>query len=444
MLQPIQTNYILACRLKPTSYFFTMKSTLALIFLFAFTAHAQNINYVKGVVNTLCSDQFYGRGYVKGGDKKAASYIADELKASKLKAFGGSYFQEFGFPVVAFGGDIILEVDKHHLLPGKHFLVSPGCGAINGWFNMVWVDSATIDDDQLYQSFLKQNLRNSFIVITHLKKQKVLHADRVEALLKNKFYAKGIIHAAETKLTWSVATNFDKFPQLYVLDGWLKPYQNSFKLLVETEQKNHQTQNVLGYIEGTTYKDSFVVYTAHYDHLGMMGLDAIFPGANDNASGVAMLLDLVKYYSQNKPKYNVAFIFFAGEEVGLFGSYYYTQNPVFPLKQIALLLNLDLMGTGDKGLTAVNATEFKAEFEMLQLVNMDGDYLPTIAARGKAQNSDHYYFTEQGVKSFFFYLMGDYHYYHDVDDRAEALPLSKYNEAFKLITQFVKEYQTVH
>jgi hypothetical protein len=75
---------------------------------------------------------------------------------------------------------------------------------------------------------------------------------------------------------------------------------------------------------------------------------------------------------------------------------------------------------------------------------MDGDYLPTIAARGKAQNSDHYYFTEQGVKSFFFYLMGDYHYYHDVDDRAEALSLSKYNEAFKLITQFVKEYQTVH
>jgi aminopeptidase YwaD len=222
-----------------------MKSILALIFLCAYTAHAQNINYARGIINTLCSAEMYGRGYVQGGDKKAALFIADELKASKVKAFASSYFQDFGFPVVAFGGDIILEVDKHHLLPGKHFLVSPGCGAINGWFNMVWVDSAMIDDDQRYENLLKQNLRNSFIVITHLKNQKLLHADRVEALLKNNLHAKGIIHAAETKLTWSVATGFDKFPQLYVLDGWLKPYQTSFKLVVQTEQKNHQTQNVL-------------------------------------------------------------------------------------------------------------------------------------------------------------------------------------------------------
>ena len=72
---------------------------------------------------------------------------------------------------------------------------------------------------------------------------------------------------------------------------------------------------------------------------------------------------------------------------------------------------------------------------------MDGDYLPTIASRGKAQNSDHYYFTENGVKSFFFYLMGDYQFYHDVDDKADSLPLSKYNEAFKLIQKFTDNYQ---
>ncbi|MBW7846147.1 MAG: M28 family peptidase, partial [Bacteroidia bacterium] len=161
----------------------------------------------------------------------------------------------------------------------------------------------------------------------------------------------------------------------------------------------------------------------------------------DNASGVAMLLDLMRYYNENKPKYNVAFLFFSGEEAGLFGSYYYTQNPLFPLKKIALLLNLDLMGTGDKGLTAVNATLFKEEFELLQMVNMEGEYLSKIAPRGVAKNSDHYYFTENGVKSFFFYLMGDYHFYHDVFDTEQALPLSNYRNSFLLITDFVKEYQ---
>ncbi len=405
---------------------------------------AQDLNYVRGVIKDLCSPEMYGRGYVKEGDKKAAIYLREAMRAAKLKSLGTDFFQEFGYPVVTFGREVSIEVDRHALIPGEQFIISPGCPPFSGTFDLVWVDSAMIDNQSMFQALQKRNLRNSFIVVTQLKSQQLINKDRVALLLGNKLNAKGIIYAAEKKLTWSVATSYDKFPQLYVLDGWLKPYQTSVKITVEAEFKNHTTQNVAGYIEGSTYKDSFVVFTAHYDHLGMMGLQAQFPGANDNASGVAMLLDLMRYYAKNKPKYNVAFIFFAGEEAGLFGSYYYTQNPLFPLKQIALLLNLDLMGTGDKGLTAVNATVFKEEFELLQLVNMDGDYLPTIASRGKAQNSDHYFFTEQGVKSFFFYLMGDYHFYHDVDDKAELLPLSKYNEAFKLITHFVREYQTIH
>lgn len=421
-----------------------LHSLVALLLLISNQSIGQDLNYARNVIKDLCAPEMYGRGYVKDGDKKAAAYIKDAMKQSKLKSFGQEYVQEFGFPVVTYGRDMVFEVDKHQLVPGAQFIVSPGCPALNGYFDLVWVDSATIDNNATFQALQKRNLRMSFIVVTHLKTQKLVNQERIDFVLNNKLGAKGIIYAAEKKLTWSVSTGYDKFAQIYVLDGWLKTYQTNVRLNFESEFKTYSTQNIIGYIEGSTYKDSFIVYTAHYDHLGMMGLDAMFPGANDNASGVALLLDLMRYYTQNKPKYNVAFMFFAGEEAGLFGSYYYTQNPLFSLKQISLLLNLDLMGTGDKGLTAVNATVFKEEFELLQMVNMDGDYLPTIAARGKAQNSDHYYFTEKGVKSFFFYLMGNYHFYHDVDDKAEALPLSKYNEAFKLITHFVREYQTVH
>jgi Zn-dependent M28 family amino/carboxypeptidase len=197
---------------------------------------------------------------------------------------------------------------------------------------------------------------------------------------------------------------------------------------------------VIGYIKGSQYPDSFIVFSAHYDHLGMMGKWALFPGANDNASGVAMMLDIMHHYAKSKPKYSIAFMAFSGEEVGLFGSYYYTQHPLFDLRQISMLINLDLMGTGDKGMTVVNATLFPKEFQDIQVINLTKDYLPTVNPRGKAQNSDHYFFSENGVKAFYFYLMGEYHYYHDVYDLPEVLTLSKYNEAFKLIVDFTDDY----
>ncbi len=86
-------------------------------------------------------------------------------------------------------------------------------------------------------------------------------------------------------------------------------------------------------IKGTAIPDSFLVFSAHYDHLGQMGKDIYFPGANDNASGTSMLLNLAKYYSQNRPKYSVLFIAFGGEEAGLIGSEYYVKNPLVPLSK---------------------------------------------------------------------------------------------------------------
>jgi Zn-dependent M28 family amino/carboxypeptidase len=168
----------------------------------------------------------------------------------------------------------------------------------------------------------------------------------------------------------------------------------------------------------------------------MLGKEAMFPGANDNASGVAMMLDLARHYAKNPPPYSVVFIAFAGEEIGLIGSYYFVENPLIPLKKISLLINMDLMATGDEGLTAVNATVFPDLFENLKMCNTLGNYLPNIAPRGKAQNSDHYYFSEAGVPAFFFYLRGNYHHYHDVNDTYEELTLSKYKEAFQLILDF--------
>jgi len=224
------------------------------------------------------------------------------------------------------------------------------------------------------------------------------------------------------------------------MSGQVKKIKVRFRVDAELIE-NYQSQNIIGFIKGKEVPDTFLVFSAHYDHLGMMGNEVYFPGANDNASGVAMLLELARYYAMpgNEPHYSIVFIAFGGEEAGLAGSKYYTQNPLFPLKRIKFLINLDLMGTGQEGMTVVNGTIFSKEFEKLRKINQQRNYLPQIKKRGEAANSDHFFFTEKGVPSFFFYTLGSPKHYHDIYDRPETLPLSGFKGVFMLILDFVEQ-----
>jgi len=100
---------------------------------------------------------------------------------------------------------------------------------------------------------------------------------------------------------------------------------------------------------------------------------------------------------------------------------------------------MDLMGTGSEGGMIVNGRVYEEHFNKLIQINEEGKYLPLIKKRGKAANSDHYWFSENGVPSFFIYLMGGISAYHDVDDISKTLPLTKYADSFRLIRDFVDE-----
>ena len=246
-----------------------------------------------------------------------------------------------------------------------------------------------------------------------------------------------VIVSLENKLTWSVAPEEANYTQIQVLKSKLDELPNSWQVNISNKFISKFTAaNIGGMVKGTLQPDSFLVFTAHYDHLGGMGADTYFPGANDNASGVSLLMSLAKYYSQNPQPYSIAFICFAGEEAGLIGSKYFTENPLIPLSKIRFLTNVDLVGTGDDGITVVNATEFPKEFALLNQVNDPEKLLPKINARGKAANSDHYWFTQKGVPSFFIYTLGGIAAYHDVFDKGITLPLNEYEDLFKLIVGF--------
>ena len=205
----------------------------------------------------------------------------------------------------------------------------------------------------------------------------------------------------------------------------------------------HEANNVIAYIAGSAQPDSFLVFTAHYDHLGGQGKAVYFPGANDNASGTAMLLELAAHYSQpqHRPNYSIVFMAFAAEEAGLLGSSYYTEHPLFPLSRIRFLVNLDLLGTGSEGMMVVNGKVHAPEYEQLQQLNQQHQYLPQLRSRGKAANSDHYPFSEKGVPAFFFYTLGGTAAYHNPNDHASQLPLTEFEDVFQLIVDFAKALQ---
>ncbi len=400
---------------------------------------SQDMQRAKQTVIDLCSPQMYGRGYTHNGDKVAAKYIAERLEIAGAKKFGESYFQSFPLTINTFPDKISLEIAGQKLAVGEDFIVSPVSSSGSGAGKPYILDTLIFAENRkAIAKLLKEDLTDKVMIINGKDYPKI--ADLPTALVRKIYEAKAFI-SLETKLTMSLANAQLAKPTFLVLKNKMpanfgeKSQKIKFSLAAKLIE-NYQTQNVIGYLAGSS--DSCIVLTAHYDHLGGLGKNSYFAGANDNASGIAFLLELLAYYRENPPKYTIVFMFFGAEEAGLLGSKYYVQNPLFPLSQIKFLINLDLVGTGIEGVTVVNATIFPKEFELINQLNKERNYFTQVKKRGKAANSDHYFFTESGVKAFFIYAMGGIQAYHDVNDKAETLPLSHYTSLFQLLTKFIE------
>ena len=375
-----------------------MKKFVIILFLaVSVRASSQDLASAAKMVDTLTSSYFWGRGYTNNGMAKAAVFLLQQFKSYGLKPVNDtSYFQPFSYPVNTFPGKMEVSINHKELTPGKDFIVSPDSRGINTSAKLQQKDSTHFVDPE-----------NRIVV------------------------------SLQTKLTWSVAPAAAAYTAIQLNSESVRETPHDIQVNIENKEvPAFNASNVCAWVKGTTHPDSIIVLSAHYDHLGGMGANTFFPGANDNASGTSLLLGLAKYYAAHPQPYTIAFISFAGEEAGLLGSKYFTENPLFPLQNIRFLLNFDLEGTGDEGITVVNATEFPAEFATLNQLNDSGKYLVKINARGKAANSDHYWFTEKGVPAFFLYTLGGIKAYHDVYDKAETLPLNEYEDLFKLVIRF--------
>lgn len=418
----------------------SLRETSILIILVS-TAFAQDIDQARTVINDLCAPQLFGRGYVNNGDEAAAHYLRNKLEKMGVTAYDFNYYQDFKFNVNTFPGAMQVEIDGKNLKPGIDFIITPESRGTKGTYEIVKLDKEIIGNTAKMEAFEKTDKKGKALLLdsSGFNKEQKEYFLKAE---KNAWEAKVVIIVVSEKLTWGVSQEVSFFTGLHILKNSLPADAEKIKLNIENKfLPKYRSQNILGFVEGKTQPDSSIVFTAHYDHLGMMGKETIFPGANDNASGTALVLALAEHYAkpENKPDYTMVFIFFGAEEAGLTGSKFYTENPVFPLKEIKFLINIDLAGTGEEGITVVNGSVFENQFKKLTEINEAKKYFTQIKARGKAANSDHYHFTEKGVPAFFIYTMGGIKAYHDVYDKPETLPLTEFQDLFRLLTDFVKK-----
>lgn len=436
-----------------------MHSRILTGFVFVFLSSgfltAQDKAYARKVVDTLASPSMHGRGYVFNGDKIASEYISNEFSSFGLLSFEktGSYFQEFRFPVNTFPGRV--EMTFHFgdraaekCMPGEKYLVRSSSPSIKGHYKVMRLDSSIASVPAKWYAFIAEDHRKVFVLVDTSGVRDKKDLAKMINFVKYPVNVKGILLPVKmnhiegtdqcTKLTaWDFSMVQSTVPVVEIDPSLAGTTEIDIRIGAKF-LKEYTSRNVVGYIRGSAQPDSFIVYTAHYDHLGHMGKEVYFPGANDNASGVAMLLNLAKHYSkpENAPKFSIVFIAFSAEEVGLIGSAYFVQHPLFPLSRIRFLINMDILGTGDEGITVVNATLFNREFTLLKSINDSLNYLPQIKPRGKAAISDHHFFTERGVPAFYIYTLGGIKAYHDTCDRRETLPLTEFDDLFRLLRDF--------
>ena len=392
------------------------------------------------VVKELCSKDYHGRGYVNDGHLKAAHYINKRFEEFGLSKFNNNSFQSFSIQANTFPDSVSLYVEGDKLKPGIDYLINSVSGSAKGEFILRFINRNNIVQ---FLEDLKNNIvqfKGSAFVLDNTG---TIDNDTLQLYIDlERFIAQEspVFKINDSKFTWSVGKEQMPFPIIEIKSNKLPITARKVSLNINNVFKsNVKTQNVIAYFPGKK-KNKFIVISAHYDHLGQMGSDVYFPGANDNASGVAMLLYLSKFFSENKPKYSLVFMAFGAEEAGIQGSKYYVENPLFPLKDIRFVINCDIMGTGDQGITVVNGTVHKKEFKKLAILNLENKYVEKVKVRGRAANSDHYWFSQRQIPAVFIYTLGGITAYHDVFDKSETLPLTEFSDLSKLLIDFIRSF----
>ena len=213
-----------------------------------------------------------------------------------------------------------------------------------------------------------------------------------------------------------------------------------------------ETENVAAFLEGSDKKEEVLVISAHLDHIGISPNGEINNGADDDGSGTVSLLELAEAFSKAKadgkgPRRSILFLNVTGEEKGLFGSEYYSENPLLPLENTIANLNIDMIGRVDdahkddhKYVYVIGADKLSSELHTIseeankKYVNYKLDYTFNDSKDPNKfyYRSDHYNFAKKGIPVIF-YFTGVHEDYHRPGDDVEKILFDKQSGIVKLV-----------
>ena len=375
-----------------------MKKTilLALLTISAFiNIQAQDSAYARRIIKTLSSESMYGRGFCHHGDSIAAQFLADEMKRIGLLPLQVNYMQHYSLDCYSLDGPISLSINGIELQPYTQFRICPS--------------STLTRSNKLSEAKWSKQLKDGTWVIG------VNKLDTYAPIAGPQKDNPVCIEVIDTLITKRIRKIKADIPLQF--------------------HKDYKTQNVVGYVRGVI--DSMVVFTAHYDHCGTMGDGVLFPGAHDNASGVAAVMDLARIAASQKPYYTMVFMLFSGEESGLNGSHYAAENPLIEYSKVKFLCNIDMFCGGDEGIMFFNAKSpnTKQFYEQMKELNNETHAAVEIRPRENRPNSDHYWFSGYCPSIFLLTMGGPYGGYHDPYDICESCGLGHYNAYMQMIKQ---------
>ena len=226
------------------------------------------------------------------------------------------------------------------------------------------------------------------------------------------------------------------------------PAGMAISLEVDIERKQAKVHNVAGYVPGES--DEYVVVGAHYDHLGLGGqhslspsrVGEVHPGADDNASGTAGLIELARFFAARpeSPHRGMLFLAFAGEEIGLLGSSHWANHPTRPLDQAIAMINMDMIGRVRKSTVYVGGVGTGSTFGPLLEAASKNHHFRIDRAQSGYSSSDHTTFVGKRIPVLFFFS-GLHSDYHKPSDTWEKIKSGAAADLLEMIAEVAAELQ---
>jgi hypothetical protein len=440
-------------------------------------------------VKTLASPKFDGRLSGSEGYNKAANFAAEEFKQDDLIPAGDdAYFQylnveynKIDTPVVFC---MIKNGNKIPYILGKDFVFRGFTGSGNLTLPVAFCGYGISRQDLGYDDYRNIDVENKIVLVFKqnpswkIKNQELGNEyPRQKSLVAYEHGAKGILFVSRPNdekiqpLIGSVlhgeGEQIVNFPQIQItpdaandfivssgfslsecqmkIDARKKPFSFLTRIKAEIKvnaqyNKSTRTMNVIGMIEGTdsVLKNEYLVIGAHLDHVGSQA-GLLFPGANDNASGSAGVLELAKAFQTSKlrPQSSILFVLFASEEQGLFGSKYFVEHMKMNPQKIIAMFNLDCIGRGDS-IQVGNGKSAPHLWMIAESIDDENNKL-MVKDTWDGGGADATAFNERGIPCLYFVSKYSYDYLHQPTDKPETLNPSLFEKIVKLVYLTARE-----